>query len=279
MRKRILVLSILLSNLAVPLVYAKSNNETIESHYLFRNFRKLTADEIIHLKGQAALKNVSCDEYFIDKDSKLPDNLEEEEDSSLFKGHAVTPNGKVICKFYHRQGTNHDGVIIREEAGVIDGVFYEFSFFPFDSTISGSVGELELVCSMVGPWQDIETKKSIKFKGCAIAIGHFAIQRVPDIKLFDIPEGYLISFGSNDFVPLLSVTIDGKTFKSKPHDAFITGKDARQLINSIRADSTISYQYAWPYKEKPFEEEIDYYYIERIKPALKILDYVYSAYK
>ena len=60
--------------------------------------------------------------------------------------------------------------------------------------------------------------------------------------------------------------------KLTAHDAFITGKDAKRLINSMHEDSIISYQYAWPYKSEPIEKEIDYHMVGKIKPALKALD-------
>ncbi|MEO3988950.1 hypothetical protein [Pseudocitrobacter cyperus] len=277
MKNRILISVMLFGIFSVSSVSAETYNEAIKSRYIDSFFRKLSAQEITKLESQNTIKALSCDEYFNKGTESISNRIFSIDQDDLLRGKKVMPQGKVICLLIPSGVDKKEGNIVVREMGMIGDRSYEVS--SIGNTFLGDIGGISLTCDMSGPWEDVKSKVSVSFKGCFIEVSHLTIQRVPELKSIDIPNGHLISLGAKEFYPLISIKVDGEEFKTKSGDPFFTGKDAERVINAMSQGENATYQFSDYFHPEAFEEAVDYYQLPKLKSAIEVMDSAYNLFK
>lgn len=277
MKNRILISVMLLGIFSASSASAETYDEAIKSRYIDNFFRKLSSEEITTLESQNTIKALSCSEYFTREKEGISNMLFSIDQDDQLRRKKVMPQGKVICLFNSSRNSKKEGLIFVMEMGMIGELSYEIS--SIGNKFLGDIDGISLTCDMNGPWKDVKTKASVSFKGCYIEVSQLTIQRVPELKSIDIPKGHLISLGTKDFYPLISIKVDGKEFKTKTGDPFFAGKDADRVINAMIQGEDVTYQFSDYFHPKTFEESVDYYQLPKLKSAIEVMDRAYNLFK
>ncbi|EOF4387087.1 hypothetical protein ACKWKO_000318 [Salmonella enterica subsp. enterica] len=248
--------------------------QALADPYTEKFYRKVTNDEMAWISKQDISKKFNCSEYVIKKTINTVTGFSILSEEPSFSKQPIFSTGKVTCSIGISDEEKKELSFSAREEGTINGVTYAVSHTGSD--VIGNVNNIwDIGCETRKP----RNRDSEDLKVCFLKDLQFFIQRVPELKSINVPEGYVISVGLTNFRPITKFTVNNKEYVVNSNHPFIFGKNASDAIIAMTAKSKVSYTSINPISQRQSDEDITSPSLELIQPAVKILDRAYELYK